>query len=85
MQTAAEYAADEHGVGRLLDLGMIQPRLESLYSWSAAELSIPGFCDLLRDGVPAYAWDIADAVPWDPPPRRPVHAARRVLPPRPAA
>ena len=81
----SDYVADEHGVGRLLDLGMIQPRLDSLYSWSAAELSIPGLCDLLRDGVPAYAWDIADAAPWDPPPTRLVRAARRVLPPRPAA
>jgi len=79
------YIADEHGVGRLLDLGMIQPRLDSLYAWSAAELSIPELGDLIRDGVPAYAWDIADAAPWDPPPTRLVRATRRVLPPRSAA
>jgi len=79
------YIADEHGVGRLLDLGMIQPRLDSLYAWSAAELSIPELCDLIRDGVPAYAWDVADAAPWDPPPTRLVRATRRVLPPGSAA
>ena len=79
------YIADEHGVGRLLDLGMIQPRLDSLYAWSAAELSIPELGDLIRDGVPAYAWDIADAAPWDPPPTRLVRATRRVLPPGSAA
>jgi hypothetical protein len=75
------YIADEHGVGRLLDLGMIVPRLDSLYAWSAAELSIPELGDLIRDGVPAYAWDVADAAPWDPPPTRLVRATRRVLPP----
>ena len=76
------YIADEHGLGRLLDLGMIQPRLDSLYSWSAAELSIPDLADLIRDGVPAYAWDIADATPWSPSPTRLVRAARRILPAR---
>jgi hypothetical protein len=74
------YIADEHGVGRLLDLGLIRPRLDALYSWSAAELSIPHLADLLRDGVPAYAWDVADATPWDPAPMRLVRAVRRVIP-----
>ena len=46
------YVDNEHGFGRLLDLGMIQPRLGALYSWSAAELSIPELCTLVRDGVP---------------------------------
>ena len=78
----AYYIADEHGLGRLLDLGMIQPRLDVLYSWSAGELSIPELTGLLRDGVPTYAWDLADAEPWNPPPTRLVRAARRVLPAR---
>lgn len=76
------YIADEHGVGRMLDLGLIRPRLDALYSWSATELSIPRLTDLLRDGVPAYAWDVADASPWDPAPMRLVRAARRVIPAR---
>ena len=37
----AWYVDNEHGFGRLLDRGLIQPRLGPLYAWSAAELSIP--------------------------------------------
>jgi hypothetical protein len=76
------YLDDEHGLGRLLDIGVIQPRLRPLYAWSAAELSIPQLTTLLRACVPAYAWDIADSAPWNPPPRLLDRAARRILPPR---
>jgi hypothetical protein len=31
------YVDDEQGFGRLLDLGMIQPRLEALYSWYSTD------------------------------------------------
>jgi hypothetical protein len=75
------YIDDEHGFGRLLDLGVIRPRLAALYRWSAAELSIPELDALVRDGVPAYAWDSTDAEPWNPPPGLVARAARRVLPP----
>ena len=60
------YIDNEHGFGRILDLGMIQPRLGVLYSWSAAELSIPELSTLVHDGVPAYSWDVTDVEPWDP-------------------
>jgi hypothetical protein len=70
----------EHGFGRLLDLGLIQPRLGALYSWSAVELSIPELCTLVRDGVPTYAWDAADGGPWNPTTSRLARAARSVLP-----
>jgi hypothetical protein len=36
------YIAAEHGFGHLLDIGVIQPRLDSLYRWSADELQLPG-------------------------------------------
>jgi hypothetical protein len=36
-----DYIADEHALGRLLDLGVIVPRLTELYRWSAAGLQIP--------------------------------------------
>ncbi len=75
------YVGRENGFGRILDLGVIGPRLEALYSWSATELSIPQLYPLLRDGVPAYAWDSTDSAPWDPSPRLTTRAARRVLPP----
>jgi hypothetical protein len=74
------YIADEHTVGRVLDVGVIVPRLTELYRWSAQELEIPGVADLVRDATPAYAWDHHDREPWSPPPTRLVRAVRRALP-----
>jgi hypothetical protein len=80
------YIADEHTVGRLLDLGVIAPRLTALYRWSAEELRIPDVTDLVRETTPAYAWDPLDREPWTPRPTRLVHVVRRTLPaPRPTA
>jgi hypothetical protein len=75
------YIADEHALGRLLDLGVIMPRLTELYRWSAAELGIPDVADLVRDGTPAYAWDPRDSEPWAPPPGWVVRGVRRLVPP----
>ena len=36
------YLADENNVGRLLDYGVIVPRIQRLYDWSAEELGQPG-------------------------------------------
>jgi hypothetical protein len=74
------YIDNERGFGRLLDLGMIQPRLEALYPWSAAALSTPELSTLVKDCVPTYAWDITDAEPWNLPPRTLARVARSVLP-----
>jgi hypothetical protein len=76
-----DYIADEHTVGRLLDVGVIAPRLTELYCWSADELQIPDVTDLVCDSTPAYAWDPRDREPWAPAPTRLVRAVRRVLPP----
>jgi len=76
-----QYVDAEHGFGRLLDIGVIRPRLDALYSWSAHELSIRELEALVRDGVPAYAWDVAEAEPWNPPPTLLARAAQRLLPP----
>ena len=75
------YVTREHAVGRLVDVGVILPRLEQLYDWSAAELDQPGLRSLLVEGVPAYAWPADDAEPWRPRPSVLVRAAQRVLPP----
>jgi hypothetical protein len=81
-----DYIAAEHPVGRLLDVGVIVPRLTELYRWSADELRIPGVADLVYDATPAYAWDPHDRKPWAPPPGRVVRAVRRALrPPPPGA
>jgi hypothetical protein len=58
------YVAVEHGFGRMLDVGVIQPRIGHLYGWSARELGTPALCELLDDNTPAYAWDAADAGIW---------------------
>ena len=76
------YVAAEHTVGRLLDLGVIQPRLGPLYRWSARELQLPELAELVRGGTPAYAWDPEDREPWAPPPTLLVRTLRRTLPPR---
>jgi hypothetical protein len=76
------YVDAEHRVGRLLDVGVIVPRLEQLYDWSADELGLPGLSGLLaRPGaVPAYAWDPRDVDVWHPHPSRLVRTARRAVP-----
>jgi hypothetical protein len=75
-----DYIVDEHTIGRLLDLGVIAPRLVDVYRWSARELGIPELTALVRDGTPAYAWDAADKDPWTPPPTRLVRAVRWAIP-----
>ena len=54
----------EHGLARMLDYGVIAPRLHALYDWSAQELDIPDLRNLIRDGSPIYAWSYADRKVW---------------------
>jgi hypothetical protein len=75
------YVAGEHAVGRLLDVGVIVPRLGELYRWSAEQLAIPALADLVRGAVPTYAWDPADGAHWTPAPSAVVRVVRRVVPP----
>lgn len=58
------YLVDENGLGRMLDYGVIAPRLQALYDWSAQELAVPGLRELVRDGTPMYAWSYADRHVW---------------------
>jgi hypothetical protein len=76
-----QYVAIEHQLGRLLDIGVIQPRLRQVYDWSAAELGLPGIRDLLADDVPCYAWPPNDRQPWFPRPTVLARIARRVVRP----
>jgi hypothetical protein len=76
-----DHIADEHALGRLLDLGVIVPRLRALYRWSADALRIPEVATLVSDTIPAYAWDPTDRDPWAPRSTRVVRVVRRVLPP----
>jgi hypothetical protein len=61
---AERYIADEQRLGRLLDYAVIVPRLQSLYEWSAVELSEPRLLELVRDGNPIYAWPFEERHVW---------------------
>lgn len=78
----APYIARENALGRMLDLGIIQPRLRALYDWSARELALPGLAGLLVDDIPAYAWDPSETTVWRQPPRGAARLVRRALPTR---
>jgi hypothetical protein len=54
----------EHRLGRMLDYGVIAPKLQPVYDWSARELDIPDLRSLIRDGSPIYAWSYADRNVW---------------------
>ena len=73
------YLRAEHGVGQLLDVGVIQPRLKLLYDWSARDLAIPGLRELLDGQTPCYAWPAHDQQPWHLPPSRPARLARTLV------
>ena len=75
------YLERELGFGRLLDYGVIAPRLQLLYEWSAEELDEPGLISCVRDGALTYAWALEDRDVWRPPDSFLVRAAHRALPP----
>ena len=60
------FVARESGLGRTLDYGVIAPRLQALYDWSARELGLPDLRELVRDGNPIYAWSYSDRYVWTP-------------------
>ncbi|MET9327970.1 hypothetical protein [Tsukamurella sp. NPDC003166] len=78
-----DYTDAEHGFGRLLDVGFVGPRLDALYDWSADELMIPELRSLISAGVPSYAWDPDDSLPWRPRVGIGAALARKVIPPGP--
>ena len=77
---ARSYLRDELGFGRMLDYGVIAPRLQQLYEWSAHELAAPGLLDCIRDGALIYTWPLEDREVWEPPRSFMVGLARRALP-----
>lgn len=77
------FVEDEHSFGHLLDVGVIQPRVDRLFQWSANELGIPEMQSLVSEGVPTYAWGRTDDAeghdPWRPRPSRTARLARTVV------
>jgi hypothetical protein len=58
------YLALENRLGRMIDYGVIAPRLQTLYEWSARELAVPKLRELVRDGNPIYAWSYEERHVW---------------------
>lgn len=58
------YLVAENGLGRMLDYGVIGPRLQALYEWSAVELAVPRLRELVSDGSPIYALSHAERHVW---------------------
>ena len=78
-----EYIDMERGVGRVLDYGVIGPRLQLLYEWAARTLDQPALLSLVRDGSPVYAWPFSERRVWRPARRSvAVRLLRRVTAPR---
>ncbi|MGW6376084.1 hypothetical protein ACWFRB_08465 [Rhodococcus sp. NPDC055112] len=75
------YLDAELGFGRLLDYGVIIPRVQQLYEWSSHELAAPGLLDCIRDGALTYAWPFEDRDVWQPPKSFTIQMAQRALRP----
>ena len=45
-------------------MNVIVPRLQRLYEWSARELGEPRLRELVRDGIPIYAWPFEQRHVW---------------------
>ena len=54
----------ENYAGRLVDYGVILPRMQALYDFTAADLHEPQLRTLIQDGFPVYAWDYQDRHAW---------------------
>lgn len=74
------FLAHEGHFGRLLDFGMVVPRIRQLYEWSAYELDAPGLLDCARGDIPTYAWSCEDGDVWRAQGSSLVRLARRIVP-----
>jgi hypothetical protein len=77
----SHYLSNELGFGRLLDYGVIVPRLRQLFEWSARELGAPGLLECTRDGAMTYAWPYEERDVWRPRRSFVLQIAHRALPP----
>jgi hypothetical protein len=59
-----ELIAAEGPMARMLDYGLIAPRLTELYEFAADCLDEPRVGELVRDGAPAYSQPTAERAQW---------------------
>ncbi|TCC63352.1 hypothetical protein E0H73_12965 [Kribbella pittospori] len=79
-ESVQSYLKDELGLGRLLDFGVILPRLRQIYEWSAYELAAPALLDCIEAGALTYAWSLDDRSVWEAPESFILRLAHRLLP-----
>lgn len=64
-QTGIETVlADENYIGRVIDYGIIAPRIPQLYRYAAEDLDEPRIVDLCTDEYPVYAWPYEHRYVW---------------------
>ena len=56
-------ALENYG-GRLIDYGVILPKMQALYEFAASDLDEPRLLGLVRNGFPVYAWPYEDRNAW---------------------
>ncbi|HEX3520313.1 MAG TPA: hypothetical protein VHT29_14865 [Solirubrobacteraceae bacterium] len=77
------YVDAENNLGRMLDYGVILPRLPALYEWSAEELAQPALAALVQEGAPCYAAPFGTDAVWNlPEPPLPISVLRLATRPR---
>ena len=59
-----QILALENYAGRLIDYGVILPKMQPLYEFAASDLDEPRLLDLVRNGFPVYAWSYEDRNAW---------------------
>jgi hypothetical protein len=63
--TITEILDAENVMGRLLDYGVMLPKVQALYERAAEDLQEPRLVDLVRDGRLVYAWPDEEGIVWD--------------------
>jgi hypothetical protein len=81
-QRVDAYLSDDVGLGRLIDDGLIVPRLQELYEWSARTLEIRELLDYAHEGALTDAWPADDRAVREAPRSFAVRLTRRALPHR---
>jgi len=72
----------EDPLGRLIDYGVMLPRMQALYEFAAHDLDEPRLLDFIVDGDPVYAWPHEGREAWRPRKhRRLIALVGRVTPP----
>jgi hypothetical protein len=59
-----QILALENYAGRIIDYGVILPKMQALYEFAAGDLDEPRLLDFVRDGFPVYAWPYEDRGAW---------------------